>query len=102
MFGISNVSSVVGKNELKINNLTVTLRDYPTPYHTSWQKIAKQTEIVHMRQSQICYTVMFLNTISMLYSSRKYVISGSLPVYENSKILFPVFVHITKRRRIKF
>ena len=32
-----------------ISNLTVTLRDYPTPYHTSWQKIAKHTEIVHMR-----------------------------------------------------
>ena len=32
-------------------NLTVTLRDYPTPHHTSWRKIAKHTEIMHMRHA---------------------------------------------------
>ena len=29
--------------------LTVTIRDYPTPHHTSWQKIAKDTKILHIR-----------------------------------------------------
>ena len=44
---------------------------------------------------------MFLNITSMLFSSRKYLISGSFPVYEILKTLFPVVVHITKIRRIK-
>ena len=28
---------------------TVTLRDYPTPFHTSWRKNDMHTEIMHMR-----------------------------------------------------
>ena len=31
--------------------LTVTPRDYPTPNHTSWRKITKHTEIMHMRHA---------------------------------------------------
>ena len=78
---------------------------HPTriPYpHMSWQKIAKHTEMMLMRHRILNLLHCVLNIIATLSSSRKSVISGSFLVYEILKLLFPIFVHITKRRRIKF
>ena len=35
----------------QIIGVTVTIRDYPTPHHTSWRKIAKHTEMMHLRHA---------------------------------------------------
>ena len=70
----------------KVYWLTFTLRDYPIPHHTSWRKIAKHTEIMHIiysiwdMQSQIWYIVLILNITRISYRLSKNIFSGSFPV----------------------
>ena len=83
--------------------LTVTLRDYPTPTIRAGEKSPSILKYcIWDIRSQIWYSVIILNIIRMSYRLSKNVISGSFPVYEILKFSFPVFVHVTNRRRIKF
>ena len=83
--------AVLGKisSKMTIQTLTVTLRDYPTPYHTSWQKIAKHTEIMLMRQG--ISNLLYCNDSSYhsdIIKLKRTVISVSFSDYEILKFLF--------------
>ena len=73
------------------------------PHHTSFRKIAKYTEIMHVRHTipNLVYYDDFLFNNDVERAKKK-LISGSFLVNEILEILFPVVVHITKRRWIKF